>query len=232
MEGGGGGHHANEGVPAGSKLQTGKRNNVACTCMYTITQMHVLSRWHECVCVRACVCVCVCVCARTVLKGGGGTFVTPTEKNAHGDALCFMVMGPSLLQKLAVGGSWWLAVGGWWRLVVGGWRRLVVGSWWGLGVGGCWRLAAVGGRRLAVGSPWGLSLRAVLGKKNFGFLRTALVCVRVRARARARVCKCLMGEYHIKEGCVRVSVCAQFSAERIESARVCVPVELRRLHIP
>jgi hypothetical protein len=41
-----------------------------------------------------------------------------------------------------------------------------------------------------------------------------------------------MGEYHIKEGCVRVSVCAQFSAERIESARVCVPVELRRLHIP
>ena len=54
------------------------------------------------------------------------TFVTPTEKNVHGDALCYIVMGPFVLQRLAVGG---------WRLVaVGGWR---------LAVGGSWRLAAV-----------------------------------------------------------------------------------------
>ena len=33
-----------------------------------------------------------------------GITVTPTETSVHGDALCFMVMGPSLLQKLAVGG--------------------------------------------------------------------------------------------------------------------------------
>ena len=45
--------------------------------------------------------------------------------------------------------------------MVGGWRRLAVG--------GGWRLVAVGG-------PWGPSLRAVLtGKKNWGFLRAALV---------------------------------------------------------
>ena len=50
--------------------------------------------------------------------GGGNGCVLPTETNVHGDALCFMVMGPSLLQRLAVGG-WWLAVGGW-RLAVGG----------------------------------------------------------------------------------------------------------------
>ena len=38
-------------------------------------------------------------------------FVTPTETNVHGGALCFMV-------KRA---GWRLAVGGW-RLAVGGWR--------------------------------------------------------------------------------------------------------------
>ena len=63
-------------------------------------------------------------------QGGGGaglsfrgrkkTFVTPTETNVHRNALCFMVMGPSLLQRLAVGGWWRLAVGGGWRLVVPG----------------------------------------------------------------------------------------------------------------
>ena len=36
--------------------------------------------------------------------GGGKTFVTPTETNVHGDALCFMVMGTSLYQRLAIGG--------------------------------------------------------------------------------------------------------------------------------
>ena len=36
-------------------------------------------------------------------KGGGGdAFVTPTETNVHGDALCLMATGPSLLQ---LGGS-------------------------------------------------------------------------------------------------------------------------------
>ena len=45
-------------------------------------------------------------------------FVTPTETKVRGDAVRFLVMEPSLLQRLAVGG-WWLAVGG-------GWRRLAV----------------------------------------------------------------------------------------------------------
>ena len=75
------------------------------------------------------------------LKGKGKkTFVTSKETNVHGDALCLMVLGPSLLQRLAVGGGWWgLAV-------VGGWRLAAVGGgWWGLAVVGGWRLAAVGG---------------------------------------------------------------------------------------
>ena len=73
-------------------------------------------------------------------------FVTRKTTNAHGDTLCLMIMGSSLLERLAVG-RWLLAVGG-------GWRRLVVGGWW----------------RLAVGGLCGLSLT----KKNSGFLRTAL----------------------------------------------------------
>ena len=47
-------------------------------------------------------------------------FGTPTETNVHRDALCFMVMGPSLL----------LYFKGWPLVAVGGWR-LVVGSPWG-----------------------------------------------------------------------------------------------------
>ena len=71
-------------------------------------------------------------------------FVTPTETTVRGDALCLMVMGPSLLQRLAVGG-WRLAVGGW-RLAVGEWRRLVAVGGWPLAVGGgWWRLAVPGG---------------------------------------------------------------------------------------
>ena len=79
-------------------------------------------------------------------------------------ALCFMVMGPALLQRLAVG---------WWLVAVGGWRWLVVGGRWfmGLAGGGWWRLAAGSGWRLAVGDPWGLSLRAVLNNKKFQLLK-------------------------------------------------------------
>ena len=64
-------------------------------------------------------------------------FGPPTETNVHGDALCFNVMGPSLLQRLAVGG-WRLAVGG-------GWRLVAVGGWWRLAAVGGWRLAVPGG---------------------------------------------------------------------------------------
>ena len=52
-------------------------------------------------------------------------FLTPTEPDVHGDALCLIVMGPFLRQRLAVGG---------WRLAaVAGWRQLAVGGWWSLG---------------------------------------------------------------------------------------------------
>ena len=56
--------------------------------------------------------------SRATLKGGKKRkgFVTPTEKSVHGDTLCCIVMGPSLLPK------------------VGGWRRLAaVGGSWSLG---------------------------------------------------------------------------------------------------
>ena len=47
--------------------------------------------------------------------------------NVHENILCFMVMGSSLVQRLAVG-SWRLALvavgGGWQRLAIGGWRSL------------------------------------------------------------------------------------------------------------
>ena len=48
------------------------------------------------------------------------TFATPRETIVHGDTLCFMDMGPSLLQMLAFGGWWLVAVGHGWRLAVGG----------------------------------------------------------------------------------------------------------------
>ena len=57
-------------------------------------------------------------------------FVTPTETNVHGDALCFMVKAwarhkttETVLNngwRLVVGRRWRLAVGGSWRLVVPG----------------------------------------------------------------------------------------------------------------
>ena len=99
-----------------------------------------------------------------------------------------MVLGPSVLQRLAVGG-WRLAVGGvrrlaigdgWRRLVVGGWQRFAVDGWWRLAVGSGWRLAVGGWQRLAVGG-WRLaavggwwSLGAILDNKKSGSLRTAL----------------------------------------------------------
>ena len=52
----------------------------------------------------------------------------PTGTNVDGDALCFMVMGPPLLQRLAVGGWWLVVVGSSWRLAVGGSWRLAVGG--------------------------------------------------------------------------------------------------------
>ena len=124
-----------------------------------------------------------CADTRAVLQGerkGKGP-ERPAETDVHRDALFLRVTGPSLLQRLAVGGWWRLAVGGgwrlvavggWWRLAVGGWWWLAVGGWWRLAVGGWWRLVAVGGCWLVV--PGGLSLRVVLSKKKIGLLRTAL----------------------------------------------------------
>ena len=93
---------------------------------------------------------------RAVLKGGGG-FVTPTEMNIHGDALCFMfntwTRHKTAETVLAVGSGWRLAVGGCCRSAVGSWR-LAVGGWWQLAVAvGGWRLAGGGWWRLAVGGP-------------------------------------------------------------------------------
>ena len=85
---------------------------------------------------------------RAVLKGGGGggAFVTDFVTNAHRDALCFMVMGPFPLQRLAVGGRRLVAVGGWWfTAVASGWRLVAVGGWWFTAVASGWRLVAVGG---------------------------------------------------------------------------------------
>ena len=46
-----------------------------------------------------------------------------------------MLMGPSLLERLAVGGWWGLAVGGWRLAVGGGWRVAAVGRCRGQGWG-------------------------------------------------------------------------------------------------
>ena len=73
-----------------------------------------------------------------------------SRTNVHGDALCFLVIARSLLQRLAVGG--WrrlVAVGSGWWLAVGGWRGLEVGSWRLVAVGG-WRWLVAGGWRLVV----------------------------------------------------------------------------------
>ena len=56
---------------------------------------------------------------------GGGTFVTPTETNVHGD------LSASLLWDLLYFKVWRLAVGGGWRRLaaVGGWRLVGVSVW-------------------------------------------------------------------------------------------------------
>ena len=82
--------------------------------------------------------------SRAVLKGEKeGGVVTPTERNVHGDALCFMVPKRNKTTQTALNNVWRLAA-------VGGWRLVAVG-------GGC---------RLAGGGPWGLSLGAVLNTKK------------------------------------------------------------------
>ena len=56
-------------------------------------------------------------------------FVTPTETNVHGDALCFMAetwAGHRTTESVFNNGWRLVAVGGWWRLAVGGGWRLVV----------------------------------------------------------------------------------------------------------
>ena len=62
-------------------------------------------------------------------KGRAG-FVTPTEANVHGDALCFMgrTWATHKTTETVLNIGWRLAA-------VGGWRRLAVGGWWRLAVG-------------------------------------------------------------------------------------------------
>ena len=54
-------------------------------------------------------------------------FVTPTETNVHGDALCFTVETWAMHKTMQalLNNGWRLVVGGGWRLAVdGGWRSL------------------------------------------------------------------------------------------------------------
>ena len=65
------------------------------------------------------------------LRGKKG-FVTPTETDVHGGALCFMVKTwvRHNATETVLNNGWRLAVGGGWRVVaVGDWWRLVVGGW-------------------------------------------------------------------------------------------------------
>ena len=76
-----------------------------------------------------------CTAGLSVRGVGNKGFVTPTDTNVHGDALCFMVNEwqdtrhrSTIEQWLAVGGGWRLvAVGGWQSAVGGGWRLAVGG---------------------------------------------------------------------------------------------------------
>ena len=71
-------------------------------------------------------------------KKGPKGFVTPTETNVHGDALCFVAKAWArhTATEAQLNNRWRLvAVGGCWRLAVGGsWRFVVVGGWWGWAV--------------------------------------------------------------------------------------------------
>ena len=55
-------------------------------------------------------------------------FVTPTEMNVHGDALCFMVKTHKTTEKVLNDGWRLEAVGGWRLVAFGGWR-LEVSGW-------------------------------------------------------------------------------------------------------
>ena len=52
--------------------------------------------------------------------------VTPTERNVHGDILCFMVetSAQHKTTETVLSNGWRLAVGGWRLAVGGGWRSL------------------------------------------------------------------------------------------------------------
>ena len=70
-------------------------------------------------------------CTRAVFQGGGGGFVTPTEKKHSQGPLCFTVKTWTRHKttETALNNGWRLpAVGGWWSVAVGGWRLLVLGG--------------------------------------------------------------------------------------------------------
>ena len=72
--------------------------------------------------------------------------VTPTQTNAHGEALCFMVKtwARDKTTKPVLNNGWRLAP-------FVGWRLVAVGGGWSLvAVGGSWRRLVVGGWRLVV----------------------------------------------------------------------------------
>ena len=67
--------------------------------------------------------------------GGGGRaegFVTPSETNVHGDALCFMVKTWARHKTTET-----VLKNGWRLAAVGGWRLAAVGGWWLVVIGGC-----------------------------------------------------------------------------------------------
>ena len=81
-----------------------------------------------------------------------------SEANVHGDALCFMAIGPSLLQRLA------MADGGWWWLAVGGRRLVAVGGWWSLGAvlkGLCLTKKKSGLLRTALQNTWDVEWQVI-----------------------------------------------------------------------
>ena len=89
---------------------------------------------------------------------GKKEFVTPTETNLHGDALCFIIK-PRTIHKTTEASS-----NNGWRLAVGGWR---------LAVGGCWRLAVGGGwRSLGAKTSQGQPRRAGAGAGSLGICAT------------------------------------------------------------
>ena len=72
---------------------------------------------------------CSC-CCRAVRKAHTKRFITPTETNVHGDALCVMVKtwAKHKTTETVLNSGWRLAVGGWRLAVGGGWRLVVPGG--------------------------------------------------------------------------------------------------------